>query len=296
VAAGALGNLLPGGRPVADAAAREDLAQRWRAVLPSEPGTDTEGMLGAALRGSLAALVCGAVDIDDLPDPAGALAALDAADFVVSLEVRHSAVTDRANVVFPVAPVVEKPGTFLDWEGRPRPFEAALRGTGALPDQRVLHAIADEMGVSLGLPDAATARAELAALDMWDGRAPSLPEVEAGRAATPTSGEAVLASWRMLLDAGRMQDEEPYLAGTARTPVARLSAATAAEIGAVIGEPVTVETAHGAITLPLELAELPDRVVWLPLNSPGSRVYRQLGVVAGATVSIRAGDSEEVSQ
>ena len=36
----------------------------------------------------------------------------------------------------------------------------------------------------------------------------------------------------MLLDAGRLQDGEPHLAGTARPPVARLSAATAAEIGA----------------------------------------------------------------
>ena len=31
---------------------------------------------------------------------------------------------------------------------------------------------------------------------------------------------------------------------------------------------------------------MPDRVVWLPLNSPGSAVHQQLGVTAGAVVSI----------
>ena len=81
----------------------------------------------------------------------------------------------------------------------------------------------------------------------------------------------------MLLDAGRLQDGEPHLAGTARPPVARLSAATAAEIGAADGDSVTVRTDRGAITLPLEITDMPDRVVWLPLNSPGIAVHAQLG-------------------
>jgi NADH-quinone oxidoreductase subunit G len=90
----------------------------------------------------------------------------------------------------------------------------------------------------------------------------------------------------MLLDSGRLQDGEPYLAGTARAPVVRLSPATAAEIGAAEGDSVTVGTSRGEITLPLEITDMDDRVVWLPLNSPGSAVNRQLGVTAGAVVSI----------
>ncbi len=105
----------------------------------------------------------------------------------------------------------------------------------------------------------------------------------------PGSGEAVLTGWRMLLDAGRMQDGEPHLAGTARAPVVRLSAETAAEIGAAEGDPVTVSTARGAITLPLAVTDMPDHVVWLPLNSPGSAVHRQLGVGPGAVVKIGVG-------
>jgi NADH-quinone oxidoreductase subunit G len=38
--------------------------------------------------------------------------------------------------------------------------------------------------------------------------------------------------------------------------------------------------------LPLAVTDLPDGTVWLPLNSPGSSVYQQLGVTPGAVVSI----------
>ena len=86
-----------------------------------------------------------------------------------------------------------------------------------------------------------------------------------------------------------MQDGERYLAGTARKPFVRLSADTAAEIGAADGDDVTVSTARGSITLPLTITEMPDRVVWLPLNSPGSAVHRRLGVTIGSIVKIGVG-------
>jgi NADH-quinone oxidoreductase subunit G len=90
----------------------------------------------------------------------------------------------------------------------------------------------------------------------------------------------------MLLDAGVLQDGEPYLAGTARPPVARLSSRTAGEIGAADGDLVTVSTGRGEITLPLVITEMADRVVWLPMNSAGSVIHIQLGATAGDVVSI----------
>ena len=79
----------------------------------------------------------------------------------------------------------------------------------------------------------------------------------------------MLAGWRMLLDDGRLQDGEPHLAGTAREPVTRMSAATAGEIGAADDDLVSVRTERGEITLPLLITDMPDGTVWLPLNSPG---------------------------
>ncbi len=152
VEAGTLPGLLPGGRPVSDRAARAELAAVWGVdQLPSAAGRDTSAMLAAAAAGRLGALVVGGVDPADLPDPDLALRALDRA-FVVSLEVRASAVTERADVVLPVAPPAEKPGTFLTWEGRPRPFPQAL-ATAALPDHRVLHALAGRLGRGPGHRD-----------------------------------------------------------------------------------------------------------------------------------------------
>jgi NADH-quinone oxidoreductase subunit G len=285
--AGALPALLPGGRPASDPDARAQVAAAWNvAELPATAGRDTAGVIAAAADGTLGALLIGGVEPADLPDPAALRAALDSVGFVVSLEVRHSEVTDRADVVLPVAAVAEKTGTFLNWEARHRSFPVALPEPGALPDLRVLDALAEQLGVDLGLPDAAAARDELSRLGAWDGPRPTAPTTPPPPLPTPAPGTAILAGWRMLLDAGRGQDGEPHLAGTARPPVARLAAATAAEIGAADGDPITVATDNGSITLPLAITEMAERVVWLPLNSAGSPVYEALGATPGAVVSI----------
>jgi NADH-quinone oxidoreductase subunit G len=278
------------------------MSRIWGAEPPAEPGLGTGEILAGAAAGDLRALVVGGVELTDLPDPVAALTAVEATPFVLSLELRESAVTDRADVVLPVSPVVRKSGTFVDWEGRPRSFDAALPSDGTMPDQRVLDALAHHMGLELGLPAAGDSRDELARLGPWDGDfpgGPSLRDALSGATSTPATappvaaaGEAILSSWRMLLDSGRLQDGEPHLAGTARRPVMRLCAATAAENGLSPGELVTVSTDRGSITLPLEVTELPERVVWVPLNSPGSPVYSALGPALGQLVRItRAEDA-----
>ena len=93
----------------------------------------------------------------------------------------------------------------------------------------------------------------------------------------PGPGEAILVTWSQLLDAGRMQDGEPFLAGTARPVVARMSAATAAEAGTADGGKVTVATDRGSLTLPVEVTEMADQVLWLPTRSTGSEMRRELG-------------------
>jgi NADH-quinone oxidoreductase subunit G len=153
--------------------------------------------------------------------------------------------------------------------------------------------LADEMGVYLGVTTVEAAREELSGLGAWDGKRAPAPQVASPQPADARKGlekgQAVLTGWRLLLDGGRMQDGEPYLAGTARKPVVRLSADTAAEIGAADGDDVTVGTPRGSITLPLTITDMPDRVVWVPLNSPGSAVHRQLGVTIGSIVRIGVG-------
>jgi NADH-quinone oxidoreductase subunit G len=289
VEAGALHILLPSGRLVSDPQARDEVARAWGvAALPAQPGRDTGEILAAAAAGDLDALVVAGVDPGDLPDEQFALAALEATPFVVSLELRPSAVTDRADVVLPVSAVPEKAGTFVNWEGRPGSFGAALDVAGVEPDLQVLGRIADEMDIHLGLPDAAAARRELGTLAGWQGtrmQAPAFPSVAR---VMPGPGQAFLATWHQLLDTGRMQDGEPFLAGTARPAVALMSAATAAEAGTADGDKVTVSTAHGAITVGVRVHDMADRVVWLPAHALGCEVRRELGAGNGTLVTLRS--------
>ncbi|TKA13044.1 NADH-quinone oxidoreductase subunit G [Actinacidiphila oryziradicis] len=301
VEAGALPGLLPGGRPVTDPGARTGVAEVWGVSgLPHRPGRDTGEILDAALDGGLAALLIGGVELADLPDPGRAREALDAVGFVVSLEQRPSEVTDRADVVLPVAAVAEKPGTFLNWEGRARLFEAALKPDQTvtrhqLPDARVLTMLADALGVSLGLVDVAAARRELNQLATYSGPHASPPFGIARRLPHPERGEAVLAGHRLLLDQGRLQDGDEALSGTRHPAVARLSATTAAEAGLPDGAEIEVTGPAGSVRLPLQITPMPDRVVWLPLNSTGGGVPDDLGAGPGQVVRIAAA-AKEVAQ
>ncbi|GLZ56914.1 MULTISPECIES: NADH-quinone oxidoreductase subunit G [Micromonospora] len=288
VDAGCLPNLLPGGRLVTEPAARAELGEAWdipAGVIPSQAGRDTDAILSAAANGQLGALVVGGVDPADLADPRLAESALDAVPFLVSLELRASAVTRRANVVLPVAPVAEKAGSFLDWEGRLRPFEAVLNTT-AMTDGRVLDALAALLDVRLGTADVLSVRRELGTLPATRMSRPAAPSVAPGRVPQPNAGEAVLATWHQLVDLGTLTEGDENLAGTARPPVVRLGKGTAEALGVVDGDAVTVGTDRGALTLPAELTEMPDGVVWLPTNSPGSTVRRSLGATSGAVVRI----------
>ncbi|MGW5419210.1 NADH-quinone oxidoreductase subunit G [Streptomyces sp. NPDC003943] len=299
VEAGAIPALLPGGRPATDPRAREEVAGVWGVrELPHGYGRDTGQIVEAAATGELAALVVAGVDVDDLPDPARAREALDAA-FVVSLELRPGAVTERADVVLPVAAVAEKPGTFLNWEGRARLFEAALKPehmTRPLPptDARVLHMLADAMDVHLGLPDLRSIRRELDRLAGWTGERATEPAEPGQAAARPGDGEAVLAGHRLLLDLGRLQEGDTALAGTRHAAVARLSADTAQATGVKDGDLLEVTGPAGSVAFPLAVTEMPDRVVWLPLNSAGHGVLTDTGARPGDLVRIGPATSKEV--
>ena len=290
VEAGCLPTLLPGGRPVADAGARVDAATAWGVdSLPATAGRDADAIIAALADGSLAGLVVGGVDPDDTADPVATRAAVEAAGFVVALELRETEVTRAADVVFPVAPVSGKAGTFVTWEGRPRPFEAALSNPASLPDLRVLAGIAEELGRPLGFRTVAEARAEMEALGPWDGdrAAPVAPDTSTAQAAKQT---LALSTWKQLIDNGSMQDGDKYLHATSRPPVARLSPSTFAALGSSAGDGVLLTGSRGSMTLPAEVVDdMVDGVVWVPGNSTGRGVLADLAA-PGGRVSVKGAE------
>ncbi len=310
--AGLLPGLLPGGRPLSDPQARADVAAEFGvpvSALPTDEGFDAGAMIEAVAADTAArtkaekerklkdfvptlpALLVGGVDPDDLPDPAAFRAALNQVGFLVSLEQRATDVTLAADVVLPVALVTEKAGTFVNWEGRNRPFRAVFGSAPAMGDARVLALLADAVAGLVDEPVSALHRGDVERLGT------SLTNLAASageRAAAPAAhaGDVAdgvrLATWRQLIDLGSLQAGEPYLAAGARPSVARMSAATAAEHGLADGHPVTITGARGSATLVVEVTDMVDKTVWVPANSAGIRVTTDLGSGWGDTVRLSA--------
>ena len=284
--AGAIGNLLPGGRPVADPAARVDIAALWGMdSLPTTTGRSSEEIFAAVNSGAIGALLVGGVDPLDGANSASALAALEKA-FVVSLEIAPSEVTLRADVVLPVAAITEKSGSFLNWEGRARSFDSAVHDSLNRSDLRILSMIAQEMGASLNLGTVTAAAKEIASLGAWDGARASMKPVKEAKAPTLKGDQFILNSWRRLLDLGTLQKGEENLAGTARQTVAVISPNRAQAMGVIDGDLLKISTTHGSVTLAALVEDIHDDAIWAPRNSRGSQLLVDLGAGHGAVVTV----------
>jgi len=282
--AGALGNLLPGGRPVEDAAARVDIQSAWGVnSLPSEIGRSTDEILVALDKGYLNAVLVAGVDPVDIS--ATALTSM-LNSFVVSLEIAHSAVTAIADVVLPVAADVEKSGSYLNWEGRTRAFDRALDDSLTRSDLRILSMLADEMKRPINLPTVAATAREIESLGKWDGAKLSAPKVAAAKPRSISGDEALLTSWRLLLDLGTLQQGEENLAGTARPAHAVISAARAEKLGCINGDLITLKHERGSITLPAQIGDIADDAVWIPRNSVGSQSIVTFGAGSDVLVTV----------
>ena len=285
VEAGTLPGLLPFGRDARDAEARSDLAAAWNAQLPDTPGRDTQKILEDACSGELSALVLGGLDLRDLPNQELAQKALAAASFVVSLEVNLTPAAQAADVVFPVAPVSEKPGTFINWEGRLRPFGQALVSHD-MPDWAVLGKVAQVMGVELGIDSLKSLYAEANELMDWDGKRVTFAGAAPAELVTPPDKQVVITCHKTQIDEGLLQVGATDLQAAGRASFARISPETAQEFGITDGGAISLITDGGQIQLPVVLTKMPQRVVWVPECSAGSHVYESLGVTSGALVQL----------
>ncbi|MDR0435518.1 MAG: NADH-quinone oxidoreductase subunit G [Propionibacteriaceae bacterium] len=301
IVAGCLPTLLPGGRAVTDAGARADLMAEWHvAKLPTSVGYDLAGIAVAANAGEVRAIVTGALDLRDLPD-AGLMREALERTFVVSLEVRRSEVVQYADVVFPVAASDEQDGTFIDWTHSRRPVNAALSDQATPPDVRVLAAISQALGSNLGFHTTAAALASYDALSRWFPNQQMLPAITAADPPPSVPGNAILASWRQLVDDAAILDGATALRDAAPAAVARMSQATAAATGLNDGAIAQIGAGGTWWRGPVQVTPgMVDGVVWVPtlsdtathgrLNAlPGERVILTKRGISLAG-SLRGGD------
>jgi len=280
VAAGALPTLLPGNRPISDASARVDIATAWNAdSLPSELGMSSAEIINSDLQ----AVLIGGVDPMDISADAKVKLSKK---FVVSLEIRQSDITDIASVVLPVAAVVEKSGSFMDWQGSTRNFDAAVDQSLNRSDVRILSMLADEIGKPINLATVKSARNEFESIGNWDGSRSAMKLIPGNPGKSATGDEAVLNSWRNLLDKGSLQDGEDNLAGTARKSIVVISPARAKSLGVNESDLVRVSNEYGAITLPCSISDIEESSVWLPRNSQSSQLIRNLATVSNSIVKV----------
>lgn len=104
-------------------------------ALPMPGGRDVGQMAEAVSAGVMTGLLLAGVK------PTTALESTARRTFSVCLEIADTALTQTADVVFPVAAAAEKAGTFVNWEGRERAFEQVIE-TGRFSDARVLEELA----------------------------------------------------------------------------------------------------------------------------------------------------------
>jgi len=219
----------------------------------------------------------------DSANPAAAIAAVQAAEMVVSLSPFKTAATDYADVLLPIAAFAETSGTFVNAEGRVQSFHGSVKPQGdARPAWKVLRVLGTMLGLQ-GFEYETSEEVKARAL----GDLAALPaKLNNATSATPNLNASTGGLERLadlpIYSADALVRRSPALQATAdaKAPVASLPQALWAELGLAEGAQVKVSQDGGAAVLPAVLdASLPANVVRVPAGTPATAT---LGASFGA--------------
>ncbi len=233
---------------------------------PQQGGLNAGQMLTG--QGLKAIVLLGVEPELDSANPGAALAAVQAADMVVSLSPFQTAASAYSDVILPIAAFAETSGTYVNAEGRVQGFHGSVKPVGdARPAWKVLRVL----GTMLGLPGfayetseevKASALGDLAAVPAKLNNATSVSITLAGS----TGGLERLADLP-IYSADALVRRSPSLQATfdGKPPVARLPQALWVELGLSDGAQVKVSQEGGSAVLSAVLdASLPANVVRVP--------------------------------
>jgi NADH-quinone oxidoreductase subunit G len=304
--------LLPGRVAVDDPGGRAALESVW-GPLPEAAGRDATGILEGLVGGELEALVLyGADPVRDHPDVTLATEALEAAQFVVALDLFLTDSSAMADVVLPVEGFAETEGTATNLEGRVQKVNQLLPGPGQTRQAwSVLDELARRMGAQLGAQSAEALSKEIAdvapayrgvswdRLDWGDGRSGlrlPLDEGEQRLQHTPRDtgllaggGRLALHYARVLYDDGVRNRMAPSLANLQTEPFVAIHPRDAGALAVGAGDVVRVAGDHGSAELPVKIdPSLAIGAAYIPANLKGTA---SIGASRSVTLEpLRGGD------
>jgi NADH-quinone oxidoreductase subunit G len=255
--------------------------------IPQDGGLNAKAMLAQPRR---AYILLHAEPDFDCQDPRAATKALAGADMVVALAAYRSFAADYANVLLPVVPFTETPGTFVNCEGRMQSFNAVVKPLGdARPAWKVLRVLGNLMSLP-GFDQETTeaVRDEVCKADAVAGKLDNRVEgVELKVEAVSADGLERIADVPIYFGdpivrrAGSLQRTRDAL-----PPRAWLAPSLAQQLGVKQGERVKVRQGEGSATVEVGIdARLPEGCVRL---ATAHRHTAGLGPMFGAVTLERA--------
>ena len=229
----------------------------------------------------------------DCHDPRAALAAMHKAEFVVALSAFRHKAADYADVLLPISPFTETPGTFISTEGRVQTFHATVKPLGeSRPAWKVLRVL----GGLLGLDGFAYETADEVRAECLKGRDVasllSNGTSVAVRAAASTSAGLQRVADVPIYFADPLVRRSPPLQKTldARPPRARMNARLMAELGVAQGDRVRVRLGGGEAEFAAAADErVPDRCVRIAAAHPSTAgLGAMFGEISVEKISVMA--------
>jgi NADH-quinone oxidoreductase subunit G len=292
---GARPDLLPGGRPVGDDAARGELAEAWGAELTGTPGLDGPAMVAAAAAGELGVLVLAGVDLHRDHGPRElATQALERA-FVIVVDHEVNDTTSQADVLLPGVVHAETDGTFTDWEGRVQATHRAVPVGGAAQEiWDLANQLAIRLGADLGLHRrdhvvAETERFRRRPQGLTVATGPVTAAARTG-AEPPDDGLLSLITYPLLLDGASMLARAADLNRETPGAFAELHPDDAARLGLADGATAEVDFGQDRTArLPVRVAPtVAPGCVFVPANQPDLAVAALIGQAPALRVKVTA--------
>ena len=302
---------LPGYRDLQNGSERRAFELVWNARLPSRPGLTALQMLQGAEQGDIRALyLVGENPLLTYPDSNQTLRALKKAEMVVVQDLFLSDTAREAHVVLPALGFPEKEGTVTSIERRVQKFARVLAPEGgARTDFEIILSLSRLLGCEMSCPNPRQALQEIALLVpfykgiAWDsipnngiqwpvnhpaaggtahlyaegfprGKASLTPALYTPpQADHATKYPFCLITAQSLFHSGSLSLYSRCLKEVSPEGCAELNASDASRLGITSGDPVTVSSPRGSVTVASKITDrTPPGSVIMPFHFDGVRV------------------------